>query len=303
MKRTTVFTCSIYPDLTRVWYHFVRRYTDASDVETVIYDCGSRLEQGHFPDARIVTHPNTDHGTKIDHFVRTSAATPFVFLLDDDVFFLSDRTEPDATASLAVDPRAAVFSYKPRLWWEFDIDGCRHPVMGSYALVFKPQVFRDEELSFCTRKTSDTKIRNGEGYYDTADYANEQLIRRGYAIRVADDSDRRSKLRSYSAVSSGFVNFARRRLMSRRYRLTRSRSEWERRIASTPRVLEWACGVAAAAGLYRALFYEAPQFDDFFGYDDLLGIAAAITDDEARDTANRTIAGYRELLETLRRAA
>ena len=73
MKRTTVFTCSIYPDLTRVWYHFVRRYTDASDVETVIYDCGSRLEQGHFPDARIVTHPNTDHGTKIDHSGQLSA--------------------------------------------------------------------------------------------------------------------------------------------------------------------------------------------------------------------------------------
>ena len=84
MKRTTVFTCSIYPDLTRVWYHFVRRYTDPSAVTTVIYDCGSRLRAEHFPGARIVRHRNVEHGIKIDHCVRETVETPLLFLSDDD---------------------------------------------------------------------------------------------------------------------------------------------------------------------------------------------------------------------------
>ena len=44
--RTTVFTCSIYPDLTRVWYPFARRVLDPEQVNVVIYDCGNRLAEG-----------------------------------------------------------------------------------------------------------------------------------------------------------------------------------------------------------------------------------------------------------------
>jgi hypothetical protein len=303
MKRTTAFTCSIYPDLTRVWYHFLRRYTDPSEVAAVIYDCGSRLRPEHFPGARIVRHANTEHGRKIDHCVRESVATPLLFLTDDDSFLLSAEAEPLAAKALLGDERAAAWSFKPRGWWELEIDGVRHPTMGSYSLVFKPDVIRREGLSFRARPTDDPQIRNGGGYYDTADYANEQLIRRRYKVLVPDEADRGRMVRSYSAVSSGFVNFARRRWTSGRYRLTRSRGEWAAAIRSDLRKLEWACGVAGAVSLHRTLFDEPPRFDEFFTYDDLAELAEGASAPADRLRAVEMVAGYRELLATLEAAA
>jgi hypothetical protein len=302
VKRTTLFTCSIYPDLTRVWYHFIRRYTDSSEVAPIVYDCGSRLRQGHFPGARIIRHSNVDHGRKIDHCVRRLVETPLLFLTDDDTFLLSERAEPEAAEALFSDDRAAALSYKPRGWWHLEVGGEQHPVMGSYSLVFKPEVIRREGLSFRTRPTNDPKIRNGGGYYDTADYANEQLLARGYRVLVPDDSVRARMVRSYSAVSSGFVNFARRGLLSREYRLTKSRAAWAAELAGSVRSLERACGVAATISLYRRLFDEAPQFEDFFTYDDLAEIAGRAPA-ELRTKATATVEGYRSLLGTLEGAA
>lgn len=296
-KRTTVFTCSIYPDLTRVWSHFVRRYTDPREVTTVIYDCGSGLDERHFPGARIVRHANSDHGRKIDHFVRSAVETPLLFLLDDDSFIVSDETEPYAACALLGDERAAALSYKPRGWWTFEIGGETHPVMGSYSLVFKPEIIRAEGLSFQARPTDDQTIRNGGGYYDTADFANEQLLVRGYRILTPDAAMRYRMVRSYSAVSSGFVNFARRGWLSPTYRLSRTRADWAATLRADVRKLEWACGVAGAIALYRSLFDEPPRFGDFFTYDDLAELA-----DESpagKDAAVAMVAGYRELLATL----
>jgi hypothetical protein len=298
MKRTTVFTCSIYPDLTRVWYHFVRRYTDPREVKTVIYDCGSRLDARFFPDARIVRYANTDHGRKIDHSIRSTVDTPLLFLTDDDSFMVSDEAEPYAAQALLADDGAAALSFKPRDWWTFEIDGQAYPVMGSYSLVFKPKIFRAEGLSFRTHPTEDPRIRNGSGYYDTADFANEQLIRRGYRVLVPDGGVRACMVRSYSAVSSGFVNFARRRWWTGDYRLTRPRAEWAEAIRADVRALEWACGVAATIELYETLFSEPPRFGDFFTYDDLAELADAASPLD-REHAVATVVGYRKLLTML----
>src|SRR5207248_374612 len=78
-------------------------------------------------------------------------------------------------------------TFRPREWWHFEIDGLRHPVMGTNALVFKPEIFRRERLSFRQRPASDPTIRNGvDGRYDTGDHANEVLLRRGYAVVIPD---------------------------------------------------------------------------------------------------------------------
>lgn len=301
-KRTTVFTCSIYPDLTRVWYHFVRKYTDPADVTTVIYDCGSRLRPEHFPGAHILRHANRDHGSKIDHCVRETIETPLMFLSDDDTFILSDETEPAAAEALLSDERAAAYSLKPRGWWEWEIDGQSYPVMGSYSLVFKPDVFRKEKLSFRTRPTTDPRIGKGRGYYDTADFANEQLIRLGYRVLTPDDG-RKKMLRSYSAVSSGFVNFARRRWLQSAYAPAKPRQALAEELRRNIGTLERACGVAAARRLHRALFDETPRFDDFFDYDELADLALRFESPADRPRAVEMVAGYRELLRVLSEAA
>lgn len=303
MKRTTLFTCSIYPDLTRVWYHFARRYTDSSHLRYVIYDCGSKLEAEHFPDALIVRYRNLDHGRKIDDCVRKVVDTPLMFLSDDDAFLLSDRAEPLAAGALLDDERAAAVSFKPRGWWEFEIEGRRHPVMGSYSLVFKPEVIKKEGLSFRTRPTNEPDIREGSGYYDTADYANKQLLLKGYKIIVPEKETRGEMIRSYSAVSSAFVNFARRRWFGRQYRLTKPLNLLSQDIISDLRKLEWACGVSATVSLYRTLFSQRPRFDDFFAYDDLEELASGISELSVREKAINLVNGYRCLLTKLEEAA
>jgi hypothetical protein len=303
MRRTTLFTCSIYPDLTRIWHHFARRYTDPSSVEIMIYDCGSRLRKEHFPDATIRRHPNVEHGKKIDHCIGSSIRTPLVFLSDDDSFILNQETEPLAAHALLSKAKAAGLSYKPRGWWTLDINGCSHPVMGSYSLVFKADVIRKEKLSFRTRPTGNPAIRNGSGYYDTADYANEQLLLRGYEVMVPEPEVRGKMVRSYAAVSNGFVNFARRRWYSKSYLLTRHRSDWSKIIQVDTRKMEWACGVAATIELYRRIFAEEPQFNDFFVYDDLEELANGVKDPSIRGQAINTVTEYRRLLAVLGEAS
>ncbi len=293
MIRTTVFTCSIYPDLTRVWYHYLCRAVDPAAVTTVIYDCGSRLRSEHFPGARIVRSRNHGHGRKIDHFL-ARADTPLVFLSDDDVFLLSAEAEPLAAEALLAAPRTAALSFKPRGWWSWQLDGRCWPVMGSYALVVKPEVVRREGLSFRTRPTDDPQIRAGSGYYDTADYANRRLLELGYEVQVPTDDLRRRLVQSFAATSSGFVGFARRRLLGfGAYGSRRPRAAWAMALAASLPLLERACGVAAALHLHRRLFREPPRFADFFSYDDLAGLAE--THSEPGE-AVAMVRGYRTLL-------
>ncbi len=303
MPRTTIFTCSIYPDLTRVWFHFVQRYTDAAQVQAVIYDCGSRLDPRHFPGAKVKKHRNLEHGKKIDHYVQQHQGTPLIWLSDDDVFMLSGEAEPRAAEDLLGDERRAALSYKPRGWWEFEIDGLNYPVMGSYCLIFKPEIFTRENLSFCTRPNTNPKIRQGMTYYDTADYANEQLLRRGYEVINVTDENRQTLARSYSAVSSGFVNFAQRGWFASAYRLRHTRSHWADAIRKDLRSLERACGVAGITLLYRQIFREEPLFQDFFTPAELADLAADFSNPAQRAEAGQIVAGYNELLQTLQAAA
>lgn len=300
MIRTTVFTCSIYPDLTRVWYHLLRRAVDPAAVATVIYDCGSRLRPEHFPGAAIRRFRNLDHGSKIDHFL-ARAETPLVYLSDDDVFLLSAEAEPYAAGALLGAPRAAALTLKPRGWWSLRLAGRSWPVMGSYAVVIKPEVVRRESLSFRTQPTVDPEIRAGSGYYDTGDLANRRLLELGYEVLVPDDDLRRRLAQSFAATSSGFVGFARRRLLAAGgYGLRRPRREWAAELAASLPLLERACGVAAALHLHRRLFPEPPRFGDFFGYDELAELAAGHTEPEK---AVATVAGYRALLGRLEELA
>ena len=250
----------------------------------------------------IVRYPNVEHGKKIDHCVRETVKTDLLFLTDDDSFILNPQAEPLGAEMLLKGDSRAAFSFKPRGWWELEIDGNRFPVMGSYSLMFKPEIIRREKLTFCSRPTKDPRIRNGGGYYDTGDYANEQLLRRGYEVIVPDPEVRRTMVQSYSAVSSGFVTFTRRRRFAAEYRLRKARAGLAEEIRSDVRKLEWACGIASVVSLYRRLFDEKPRFDDFFSFDDLAGTAER-SGPQSRDAAKQTVRGYRRLLALLEGAA
>jgi hypothetical protein len=307
VRRTTLFTCSVYPDLTRVWYHFVRRYTTRRHVAVLIYDCGARLTAGHFPGATIVRRPNIEHGRNIDHAVRATV-TPCMFLIDDDSFVIDARAEPTADALLRT-PTVAAVSFRPRTWWQLEIGGQAYAVMGTNALVFKPEIFRRERLSFRRRPATDPRIRNGvDGQYDTGDHANETLLRRGYAVVVPDAAVRDSMVLGYSGLSRGFRNFARLVPRTGRYRARAPRATLAADVVAyaTDRLwplekLRWACGIVAIIDLHRRLFGE-PRFTDFFEWEDLAAVAATFPA-ALRDAAEALLGASRAVVERLRAAA
>lgn len=217
--------------------------------------------------------------------------------MDDDVFLVSEEALRFAESALAQESVAAV-SFKPRLWWEHEVDGNRYPVMGSYCVCFRPDVVRLQKLSFRTRRTEDVAVRNGSGLYDTGDYVSEQLYRRGYQIVVPDEATRGCLARSFSAVSSGFVTWVGRSFLRKRYRLKLSRHALASQAAENRGAMERCCGIAATIALYRSVFEHEPSFSDFFHFDELHRIAEGAHQDR-RASLVPVVTGYQSLLETL----
>jgi hypothetical protein len=309
MKRTTLFTCSVYPDLTRVWHHFATRYADPADVDILVYDCGGRLDSSAMTGARVERRPNVEHGVNIDRAV-AACRTPLMFLSDDDAFLISPRAEAEAAAALTAEGRVAAVSYCPREWWTLTVHGAAHPVMGTSALVFRTDVVRHEGLSFRRVPAQDPSIRNGEeGCYDTGDFLAEQLLRRRYEVRVPSPAVRRTRVLGYSGVSRGFLRYARPLGDDGGWTAALCGSVLEADVlaqAGDPRWplqrLRWACGLAATIALHREVLHLEPAFADFPDWDALADLAGAFPAAH-RAEAVRLVAESRVIQTELLRAA
>lgn len=105
-------------------------------------------------------------------------------LCDDDVL-LFDLVGVDwALGRFRSSSRMAAVSLKPRTRFKWPIEGQDFPPMGTYCVLFRPEVFRIEDLSFRTRHEPSPTPLSYKGEYDTGDYANVALLRRGYEIAV-----------------------------------------------------------------------------------------------------------------------
>ena len=309
MTRTTLFICSVYPDLTRVWYHYASRYTDLTHVRILVYDCGGHLDSARMARARVERRPNIEHGLNIDRAV-AECRTPVMFLSDDDTFLVSPRAETEAAVALTTDGRLAAVSYCPREWWHLMIDRVPHPVIGTSALVFRTDLVRAEGLSFRRVPTEDPSIRNGEeGCYDTGDYLAEQLLRRGYLVSVPPAAVRRSRVLGYSGVSRGFLRYARFAGLRAGWIPTLRGAALEADLVAQAsdrswplQRLRWACGIAATIGLHRKALGTDPVFTDFPDWDTLAGIASRFPD-ACRTEAGRLVAASRDIQAELVQAA
>jgi len=67
------------------------------------------------------------------------------------------------------------------------LNGKEHKPMGSYCLVVRRSIWQQEGLSFKQVAQPSPNPKSWRGQYDTADYANVELIRRGYKVVVAPD--------------------------------------------------------------------------------------------------------------------
>ncbi|PKN92352.1 MAG: hypothetical protein CVU44_14525 [Chloroflexi bacterium HGW-Chloroflexi-6] len=185
----TILLITIYPDLARVWYHLAAKYLERQHIDKIIIidSCG-KLKPEQFPLARVVPFCNFAPAQKIDYFLRYEIDTPYVWLCDDDLFFISIQALETAYTRIAGSEKVAVACLNPRGWF-LDINGEKHQAMGVYSILFSRDIFIREKLYFTTGHINDPAIGRISGFYDTGDFANEILIRLGYKVDIVKSSD------------------------------------------------------------------------------------------------------------------
>jgi hypothetical protein len=179
----TLITFTIHPDLARVWHFFATRSLRevADRLRIIIVDCSGRLRPADFPQVRVVPFCNFSHARKVDFFYTHFITSKFVWLCDDDVIIIGKTAFERAYDELRSHRKLAVISFAPR-GWSIPVGEKHHKAMGSYSIIFSRDIFLKERLSFSPVQTDRPEIGRIKGYYDTADFANEQLLCRGYEV-------------------------------------------------------------------------------------------------------------------------
>ena len=132
---------------------------------------------------------NLHHGTKLDLFVNRICTAEYILVCDDDVFLLDNLPLEWAIKQFENDTLISVISFMPRCQKSSVLRDKVDKPMGSYCLILRRDIWKRENLSF---KIVDPKPNKYyDWFYDTADYANVQLLKRGYKILVAPPEIRR----------------------------------------------------------------------------------------------------------------
>lgn len=200
-------TCSVIPHLTGLWAKFMHRAVPAGAARIWIGDCsgGFRPEHALGAPVNIFGLLNFEHGRKVDHLLQHACRSEFVIISDDDVFWLDETPWRWARAQFDRDPMTAVVSLMPRERFTWEIDGQKHQPMGSYCLVIRREIWLKEGISLKGVALPSPNTQSYQGYYDTGDYANVELIKRGYRVMVAP-AEVRSHLAIFKNISSSLLN-------------------------------------------------------------------------------------------------
>lgn len=196
-------TFSVIPGMTALWATIFQNSMRAHSILTSIGDCSGGLN-GWTPllgseNMQIIPMLNYVHGDKLDLFFQKVCTSPYVIVSDDDVFWLSDEPLLWALKALKENEETAVVSLMPRSRTSDVLNGQVDVPMGSYCLVIKRDVWLREKLSFSIVDNEDTRTR--QWFYDTADFAQVELQRRGYKVKIAPHNVR-DHLVSFEAISS-----------------------------------------------------------------------------------------------------
>jgi hypothetical protein len=196
-----ILTFSIVPSLTLVWLAVVRKIHLQLRVKIFIGDCsgGIRTKNKDFlGDVNILPLQNEAHGQKLDYFFARVCQAEYVLVCDDDIFFLDASPLEWGLLQMQADPNLAVVSFVPRERFTWEINQQEYIPMGSYCLLIRREIWLKEELSFRTVHRPSINPKSYQGEYDTADFANVELIRRGYRILITPPD-----LRSHIHISKG----------------------------------------------------------------------------------------------------
>ena len=289
----TIFTCSIYPDVTRIWYYCLVKSLQGKQVPVVIYDSSGLLNPIYYPGAKIVRYPNEQHGKKIDDFIKHHLKTDFFYLTDDYAFLTSGEVLPYGLNWLEAGEMNAIVSYKPRLWWSFEVNGKEFPTMGSYSLLVKARVVRKYELSFQSKRTERPEIRKGTGYYDTADFVNEYLLKEGYAINIAPE-DIRNAVPTFFGTSSAMLSYYQTRWFSKKRKLI-SRRLMETRLVADPTSLMRALSIVFVSKIYETIFSDSLVYDQFLSLEEVENLVTTKASANQKKVLNDTVRNFSQI--------
>lgn len=199
-------SCSVIPLLTSLWAHLTRRAVWESQSRFIIGDCSGGFARNHrlTPKAEVWPMINEFHGDKVDLLMSRRATSAFVLVSDDDVFWLDSTPWKWAMEQFARDPNLAVASLVPRERFTWTINGREYQPMGSYNLIIRRSIWTREKLSLRPLPIPSPSAASHNGHYDTADFANCELLKRGYNIAIAPP-EVRSRMVAFKALSSGLL--------------------------------------------------------------------------------------------------
>ena len=184
-EKPLVVTSSISEDYARLWLFFAQQALDPRRWDFLTIDSAGDMDSRKFQGCTVVRFLNLYQGRKTDLLLRRLFRAEIVFLCDDDNYILQDVMP---FAARLDGPQTPVVSLSPRSWWKFRINGEEFLPMGSYALVLRRSKWLRQGLRLQSpaNLTSPYKVfmsgAKPQTGYDTADYANEQLLLGGYTV-------------------------------------------------------------------------------------------------------------------------
>ena len=177
-------TFSVVPKMTFLWALLMQKAITAESTRILIGDCsGGAIFSGHWPGVQAFPLLNWEHGVKLDYFLNRVCAAQYAIISDDDVFWLNEKPLNWALAQFAEDSKLAAVSFMPRQVVSSVMKDKVPQPMGSYCLVIRRQIWMKERLSF--RIVHPSPSEGYDWFYDTADFANVELLRRGYRVGIA----------------------------------------------------------------------------------------------------------------------
>ncbi len=184
----TVF--SVVPELSALWAAMFERVIRLRPLRVLLGDCSGGL--GAPPpgsDTCLVTPLlNRHHGEKLDLFFEHLCRADVVMATDDDIFWLSEEPLRWALERFAADPEIAVVALAPKHGTTEVLEGKVERPMGSI-LVIRRGLWMREGLLF--RIAHPPPEEGLTWIYDTGEFAQVELGRRGYRVELAPEDFRR----------------------------------------------------------------------------------------------------------------
>ncbi|NOS67613.1 MAG: hypothetical protein HOO67_04595 [Candidatus Peribacteraceae bacterium] len=201
--KPALFTMNILPPMMTVWHHCVKKYL-GDRVDVTIFDCSGELDPAEFPGARVQKFLNFYAATKSDEFLNHIAKNRRIgWICDDDIFIINSKAVDLVEHELSA-PNTASVSFRPRMWWHFDIDGQQYWPSSSYCIAYNREILIDKErlsLRPAGGNNHPSEIGKLVRRYDTGDKANEILLRKGYRCAILSKEEEAKFITGFSGMS------------------------------------------------------------------------------------------------------